>query len=64
LRIVRFERLLADVYDKPSVDWASMAAEHGYFDQSHLIRDFRGFTGMTPTGYLARRRPARHHARA
>jgi AraC-like DNA-binding protein len=64
LRIVRFERLLADVYDKPSVDWASMAAEHGYFDQSHLIRDFRGFTGMTPTGYLARRGPARHHARA
>jgi len=44
--------------------WASMAAEHGYFDQSHLIRDFRGFTGMTPTGYLARRGPARHHARA
>jgi AraC-like DNA-binding protein len=64
LRIARFERLLADVYDQPSVDWASTAAVHGYFDQSHLIRDFRDFAGLTPAGYLARRGPARHHARA
>jgi AraC-like DNA-binding protein len=64
LRIVRFERLLADVYDKPGMDWASTAAGHGYFDQSHLIRDFRGFTGLAPTEYLARRGPTHHHARA
>jgi AraC-like DNA-binding protein len=64
LRIARFERLLAAVYDEPSVDWASTAAEHGYFDQSHLIRDFRDFTGLTPTEYLVRRGPTHHHARA
>ena len=62
LRIVRFEQLLADVYDRPSVGWADMAAKHGYFDQSHLIRDFRDLAGMTPTAYLARRGPADHHA--
>jgi AraC-like DNA-binding protein len=62
LRIARFERLLADVYDRPGADWSGLAATHGYFDQSHLIRDFRDFAGMTPTAYLARRGSADHHA--
>jgi AraC-like DNA-binding protein len=28
--------------------WARIAAESGYADQSHLIREFRHFTGTTP----------------
>jgi AraC-like DNA-binding protein len=28
--------------------WARIAAESGYTDQSHLIREFRQFTGTTP----------------
>lgn len=36
------------------VDWAAMAAELGYFDQSHLIRDFRRNTGWTPEKYRLR----------
>src|SRR5262245_25893169 len=64
LRIARFERLLSDVFSRRCVDWAMAANEHGYFDQSHLIRDFREFADMTPTEYLTRRGPAAHHARA
>jgi AraC-like DNA-binding protein len=55
LRMTRFERLLRDIFPHSSVHWAETAAEYGYFDQSHLIRDFHDFAGMTPTEYLARR---------
>jgi AraC-like DNA-binding protein len=35
--------------------WATFAIECGYFDQSHMIRDFAAFSGISPTGYLKSR---------
>lgn len=35
-------------------DWASLALELGYFDQAHLIRDFKAVVGMTPGSYAKR----------
>jgi len=54
-RVRRFQRARASVRDTPAPDWARVAAECGYFDQSHLIRDFRAFAGLTPEEYLRRR---------
>jgi AraC-like DNA-binding protein len=61
LRIVRFHRMLGRVSRAPEIRWAEIAAGHGYYDQSHFIHDFRDFTGMTPSAYLARRGPDLHH---
>ena len=32
----------------PEKTWTSIAYECGYFDQMHLIKDFKAFTGFTP----------------
>jgi AraC-like DNA-binding protein len=52
LRIARFERLAQRLPHGASA-WAELAADEGYFDQSHLIRDFRSFAGATPTTFEA-----------
>jgi transcriptional regulator GlxA family with amidase domain len=61
LRVLRFQRLLDKVWDAHEVDWAPMAAAHGYCDQPHLIRDFREFSGFTPSEYLRHRGPFQQH---
>lgn len=47
-RVRRFGLIAARVATGGQVDWARLAAECGYADQSHLNRDFRAFAGLTP----------------
>ncbi len=49
-RLVRFERVMDHVKTRGPGRWADVAARYGYYDQAHLIRDVRQFTGTTPTG--------------
>jgi AraC-like DNA-binding protein len=60
-RIARMRRLLEDLDARKPVRWSQEAVGAGYFDQPHAIRDFRMFTGMTPTDYIDRRREAWGH---
>jgi AraC-like DNA-binding protein len=53
-RVRRFQRLLEKVHHAREVDWIDVALECGYYDQAHFIHDFREFSGLAPTQYLAR----------
>jgi AraC-like DNA-binding protein len=55
-RIYRFAGLIVSVDARRPVDWSDVAQRAGYFDQAHLGREFKDFTGCTPTEYLALRR--------
>lgn len=56
--VLRMRRLLARIDVHARIDWADRAAELGWFDQAHLIRDFKRYTGVTPSQYLAAQRSA------
>ncbi len=38
--------------DSGAVDWAALAAELGYADQAHFVRDFTGAVGVPPSRYV------------
>ncbi len=56
-RLQRFQRVVASLKRIPAPDWAELAFECGYFDQSHFINDFRGFSGLRPSEFISQRGP-------
>jgi AraC-like DNA-binding protein len=60
-RVRRLQRVLRSVGRNGETSWAEVAAEQGYYDQSHLIHDFRELTGITPTAYRPRSASERNH---
>jgi AraC-like DNA-binding protein len=54
--IVRFRAVFDKLNGHDRPDWASLANDAGYFDQSHMNRDFRRFLGLSPSAYLTQLR--------
>lgn len=50
-RVQRFRSLIDRIPQGIPVNWAALAMECGYYDQAHLIHDFRAFAGVTPGEY-------------
>jgi AraC-like DNA-binding protein len=59
-RMQRAVRALAAV-GAPREGWAAFAVDHGFYDQAHLIHEFRALTRMTPTEYAPRSADAVNH---
>ena len=53
-RIQRFQQTRTILQQHRSPNWATLALDLGYFDQSHLIHEFLEFSGLSPTDYLNR----------
>lgn len=54
-RLYRFERVLRSIDHLHTMDWTQIAQHCGYYDLSHLNKDFVAFTGQSPTDYLLSR---------
>jgi transcriptional regulator GlxA family with amidase domain len=55
-RVQRFQCLLSLVRRAVEPDWARLAVDCGFFDQSHLIRDFVAFSGFSPAEFVRHQR--------
>jgi AraC-like DNA-binding protein len=51
-RILRFRAAFGLLGRLPPGRWTTGAAAAGYFDQAHLIRDFRRFAGAPPSAFF------------
>lgn len=51
-RLTRFDRAFHGKLQRPGLDWLSIAVACGYYDYQHMARDFRHFTGLSPSRLL------------
>jgi AraC-like DNA-binding protein len=52
LRMFRFRAASNYLLQKPDTSWMELVAKFNYTDQSHLIRDFKAFSGSTPAQHF------------
>jgi AraC-like DNA-binding protein len=68
-RVQRFQRVLRQISGPGpgfhgadrEMDWTQIALACGYFDQAHFNHDFRAFSGINPSTYVAKRTQFQNH---
>lgn len=55
-RIKRFGYLSNKVAHHQTVDWQDIVFENGFYDQSHLVKDYKTFNNMNPSEYYQNHR--------
>lgn len=60
-RVRRFQQVLQMIHRGDDCDWVDLAASCGYFDQAHFIHDFKAFSGINPTTYMAQKTEHLNH---
>lgn len=50
-KITRFLNLIEHISHLRCIDWSDMVSHFGYYDQSHMINEFRSATGISPAVY-------------
>lgn len=52
VRILRFQQVIKAAQQNVDLNWAEIAADTLYYDQSHMIAEVKRLTGMTPTAFI------------
>jgi AraC-like DNA-binding protein len=60
-RVRRLQSVMRSIRNSPDCDWVSLAAQHGYCDQSHLVHEFRELADLTPSAYKPQSRARNNH---
>lgn len=50
-KIVRFQSVVKELSKNKPIEWAQLAYAFGFADQSHLIKEFKSISGLTPVSY-------------
>lgn len=61
-RIIRFDKAFRLKNSRPAMDWLRIATECDYHDYQHLVKEYKDFTGLTPTAFheIEDKAPERH----
>ena len=51
-RTIRFQKTLHALETEQASSLTDIALSNGFFDQSHFIRDFKEFAGLSPSAYM------------
>jgi AraC-like DNA-binding protein len=51
-RITRFQALVRSLLSTDVAEWTSLSSAVGFYDQAHMINEFRAFTGSSPTVFF------------
>ena len=51
-RLNKFTKVIFAVQNRKHFNWSELAYEYNYYDQAHLINEFKSFSGISPKVYL------------
>lgn len=51
-RLIRFKQAVELKKYKPSLTWTNIAHDCGFYDQMHMIKDFKNFTDLSPNAFM------------
>jgi AraC-like DNA-binding protein len=60
-RVRRFQKVLRTIRSGKGLEWTEIALSCGYYDQAHFNHDFRAFSGINPSTYVASVTPHLNH---
>ena len=61
MKIMRFQKALLKIEKENDINWSDFAIESGFYDQAHLIHDFKNYSGFTPSEYVKKKSNSRNY---